>query len=434
MTMDDWTRNEGQGPYTEAAAGAGAQGPYAGGHAGAGTQGPYTEAAAGAEAKGPYAGGHAGAGTQGQHAGAPAPKKRRRAALPGWATVIITVACTVLAGIAIVAIAILQFAWFDTDTGSKAYSGPAGPYIAKIKVAGEIGGADNRYYSSDSAYHHAWTLQTIDTLIADDGNKGVYLWINTPGGGVYESDELYLKLMEYKEKTGRPVYVYMEKMATSGGYYVAAAADEIYANRNTWTGSIGVTMGTFFDVSGFLEEHGVHTETITAGSNKAMGGYFEPLTDEQKAIFQGLVDDAYGRFVAIVAEGRDMPEADVRKLADGRIYTAGQALEAGLIDGILSEKEAEDAIKGKFDDKTAISECNYKADTNYLSQIGLLANGRIGLWDLLRGAAGRGEPGAEANGSGASGPAYEGDVAAVLDLARGQAENGPPPLKYMYGG
>ncbi|MCL1896921.1 MAG: signal peptide peptidase SppA, partial [Clostridiales bacterium] len=356
--MDDERQNEGQERYTEGPAGADMQGQYAGvpagagmqepyagnpvegevqwqyagvpegagmqgQYAGAGMQEPYTGNPVGAEAQGQYAGVPEGAGMQGQYApkgknkGRKAPKQQHRASFPGWATVIITIACTIVAGFVILAVIVLQFAVFDTGTESKAYSGPSGSYIAKVKVAGEIGGAANRYYSSDIAYHHSWTLETIDTLIADDNNKGIYLWINTPGGGVYESDELYLKLMEYKEKTGRPIYVYMEKMATSGGYYVAAAADEIYANRNTWTGSIGVTMGTFFDVSEFLEEHGVHTETITAGSNKAMGGYFDPLTDEQLGIFQGLVDDAYDRFVGIIAAGRDIPESDVRKLADG---------------------------------------------------------------------------------------------------------------------
>lgn len=376
--------------------------------------------------------------------GKTAPKKRRRA-VPGWAIVIITIACVIVIGFGVLAALVLQGAGFFSGSESKAFAGPARPYIAKISIVGEIGGSASRYYSSDSAYHHAWTLGTIDTLIADENNRGIYLWINTPGGAVYESDELYLKLMEYREKTERPVYVYMGKMATSGGYYIASAADGIYANRNTWTGSIGVTMGTFFDVSEFLDKHGVHTDTITAGRNKAMGSYYEPLTDEQKKIYQGLVDDAYDRFVAIVAKGRGLSEGDVRKLADGRIYTAGQALETGLIDGILGEKEAEDAIKGKFEDGIVISECYYKADTNYLSLFGSFAGGGTGFWDLLRGGAGNAAPGGGdsgySGGSGysgysgsAEGAAYEGDVAAVLDLAREQAEAGPPPLKYLYTG
>ena len=313
---------------------------------------------------------------------------------------------------------------------SKAFDGPGHSYIAKIKVVGSIGSSASQYYSSDSVYHHAWTLETIDTLIKDGNNTGIYLWLNTPGGTVYESDELYLKLMEYKEKTGRPIFAYMGNMAASGGYYVASAADGIYANRNTWTGSIGVTIGTFIDVSGFLEEHGIHTETITAGRNKAMGGYYDPLTEEQKQIYQGLVDEAYDQFVSIVAEGRGKTKQDVEALADGRIYTAAQALEAGLIDVIATEKEADEAVKASLGDGSSIVDCYYRPDA-YFSLLGSLAGGDFSLLGLLRDAL-RDLPGGEA--AGRPGAVYEGDVAAVLDLVRGSDEAGAPPLQYLYTG
>jgi protease-4 len=300
--------------------------------------------------------------------------------------------------------------------GGNAYAGPSHDYIAKISVVGEISGAANDYYSSDAAYHHDWTIETIDTLIGDDDNKAIYLYLNTPGGTVYESDAFYLKLREYKEKTGRPIYVYMGSMAASGGYYIAAASDYIYANRNTWTGSIGVTIGTLFDVSGFLDKHGIQTETITSGRNKAMGGYFDPMTPEQKKIFQGLVDDAYDQFVGIVAEGRGLGEKEVRTLADGRIYTASQALSNGLIDEILGQKEAEDAILEKVGGGAKIDEVYYWPATTVLSSLGIQ--------------------------SGLSGPSLadlpsapqEGDVAAVLSLAEKQAEAGAPAPMYLYGG
>ena len=346
--------------------------------------------------------------------------------LPEWAKTLITVILASALGIVIAAVVWGAFIGpnINNDSGrdSKAFDGPAYPYIAKIKVIGHIGGSGSSYSSSESVYHHSWTMRTIDTLVGDDNNKGIYLWLDTPGGTVYESDELYLKLMEYKEKTGRPVYAYMGQMAASGGYYVAAAADEIFANRNTWTGSIGVTLGTFLDVSEFLEQHGIRSETITAGDNKAMGSYYTPLTDEQKKIYQSLVDDAYDRFVAIVAEGRAMTDSEVRELADGRIYAASQALEAGLIDGIFGEKEAEDEVKGKFEDGTAIFSCYFKPD-RYFSLFGLSQSGSFSIWDFLRGSA-----------SGDAGFAYEGDVAAVLKLVREQEEAEPPPLQYLYTG
>lgn len=194
--------------------------------------------------------------------------------------------------------------------------------------------------SSSGYYNHQYVLNAIDTMMADTENKGLILYVDTPGGSVYASDELYLKIKEYKETTGRPVYSSMQSQATSGGYYISAPCDKIIANRNCWTGSLGVTMGTFVDVSELLDTLGVKTTTITAGTNKAMGSNTEPMTAEQKAIFQSLVDEAYEQFVGIVAEGRNMKVEDVKKLADGRIYTAKQALENGLIDQIGTYEEA----------------------------------------------------------------------------------------------
>ena len=205
----------------------------------------------------------------------------------------------------------------------------SGDYIGILEVNGVMG-----QEGYGEPYSQSYLLDHIDMMMADSYNRGMILSVNTPGGSVYDIDELYLKIMEYKEKTGRPVYTYMRDMAASGGYYIAAGTDKIYANRNTWTGSIGVTVGTFMDASEFLNKMGIKTVTITAGANKAMGSATEPMTEEQKAIFQGLVDDAYEQFTGIVAEGRDMEMEKVKKLADGRVYTAKQALENGLIDEI----------------------------------------------------------------------------------------------------
>jgi protease-4 len=227
---------------------------------------------------------------------------------------------------------------------------PDKDFVARVSVVGEISGVSDEYTSSDDSYHHDWTVKTIDDLIKNKRNKGLLLYVDSPGGNVYESDELYLKIMEYKEKSERPVYVYMGPIAASGAYYISAGADKIYANRNTWTGSIGVISGTYFDVSGFLNKHGITATDVTSGKNKGMGGYFEPMTDEQRAIIQSLVDEAYEQFTDIVAEGRGMDTETVKGIADGRIYTAKQAKGNGLIDDVMSEKEAIDAIKKEMDD------------------------------------------------------------------------------------
>lgn len=216
-------------------------------------------------------------------------------------------------------------------------------YIGVLEIHGTMSSD-----GSDPAYNQEWILNRIDQMIHDDYNKGLMLSIDTPGGSVYTIDELYLKIKEYQDETKRPVYAYMESMAASGGYYISAPADKIYANRNCWTGSIGVTVGTVYDISGFLEDLGIKTVTITAGDNKAMGSYVEPLTSEQKEIYQSLVDEAYDQFVHIVAEGRNMELKDVIKLADGRVYTAKQAKENGLIDVVSTRDEAIQAMKEEY--------------------------------------------------------------------------------------
>ena len=317
------------------------------------------------------------------------------------------------------------------------FSLPQKNYLARISVVGEIGDFGDAYSSSDQSYHHDWTIKAIDDLIGDNFNKGLLLYVNSPGGSVYESDELYLKLKQYEEETKRPVYVYMGSMAASGGYYIAAPATKIYANRNTWTGSIGVIIGTLFDVSGFLNRYGIKATDITSGKNKGMGSYFEPMTAEQKAIFQSLVDDAYDQFVGIVADGRGMDVDEVRKIADGRIYTAKQALDNGLIDEIAGEDEALVQIKKDmgFGD-IFVNDMVYEPQSNmfnfslfeaYPIPEGLL--GFLGLSGTDRKApVGTSTAISEDVSSPATGLA-PGDIAAVLGLTE---QNGEIPIKYLY--
>ncbi|MBP3625522.1 MAG: signal peptide peptidase SppA [Peptococcaceae bacterium] len=217
-------------------------------------------------------------------------------------------------------------AFLTVDTGTSA----VGNHIAVLDIMGTI--SENDGYTYDQQY----LLDSIDTMMEDDSNKALLLHIDTPGGTVYETDELYLKIMEYKAYTNRPVYAAVENYAASGGYYVACAADAIYANRNATTGSIGVIMGDFLDLSELLDNIGVGVSYVATGPNKAMGNSYEPLTDEQRAIYQEICDESFDQFVGIIAEGRNMNEAEVRVLADGRVYTAKQAAANGLIDGIES--------------------------------------------------------------------------------------------------
>lgn len=226
-------------------------------------------------------------------------------------------------------------------------------YIATLYIEGTIENANN-------SYNQKWLLNTIDKLTNDKNNVAIALFINSPGGGVYQSDEVYLALQNYKT-TGKKVYAYMGSMAASGGYYISCAAEKIYANRNTLTGSIGVIAGQSFDLTGLFDKMGIKSETIHAGKNKNMGNYNEPLSAEQKAILQSVADECYDQFVGIVANSRHLSIADVEKLADGRVYTAKQALNNGLVDYIDSFEHMLDSLKeATTGENTSIKEYKYE--------------------------------------------------------------------------
>jgi protease-4 len=213
---------------------------------------------------------------------------------------------------------------------SAEFQPPSEDYIAVVKVVGTIQEQmTTGVFNADMGYQHNTTLEYIESLMYDSDNQGILLYVDSPGGTVYESEELYLKLKEYKESTGRPIWGYMAHYAASGGYMISMAADKIYANPNTTTGSIGVIMSGY-DMTGLYEKLGIRYVSITSGANKDSS----KLTDEQIAIYQEQVDEYYTKFVNIVSEGRSMEAENVKKLADGRVYTANQALNNALIDEI----------------------------------------------------------------------------------------------------
>lgn len=241
------------------------------------------------------------------------------------------------------------------------------PYISVIYITGVIS-------EENKTYNQKWLLKKIKAARNDSNNRGILLKIDSPGGTVYESDEAYLALMEYKESTERPVFAYFGSLAASGGYYIGCAADTIFANRNTLTGSIGVIAGQSIDATGLLEKIGVKMNTITAGRNKNMGNYNQPLTPEQRAIMQSIADEAYDQFTGIVADSRGMSISAIKELADGRIYTAAQAQKNGLVDKVCSFEEAKESIKKQLseDEENSKKEVNfidykYRYEENWMS-------------------------------------------------------------------
>jgi len=168
----------------------------------------------------------------------------------------------------------------------------------------------------------------------DDDIRALLLRINSPGGTVTGSDLLYQEIRRFKEKRDVPVVAQLMSIATSGGYYVAQAADSIHAQPTTVTGSIGVIMAGV-NLSGLMEKTGVENQTLVTGEFKDAGTMLRPMRSEERAQLGTVIDDLFARFLEVVQEGRsELTAEQVRQLADGRIFSAPQALEAGLIDAV----------------------------------------------------------------------------------------------------
>lgn len=205
--------------------------------------------------------------------------------------------------------------------------------IAIFDVEGTIlDTGDQTSILNDSTYNHRSFLKKLDMAAEDNQIKGVILRINSPGGGVLESAEVYDKILEVKA-AGKPVYVSMGSMAASGGYYISAPADKIFASNETLTGSLGVIMHGY-NYEKLAEKYGVQFETIKSGPYKDIMSPTREMTAQERKILQSMVNNMYNEFVRVIAEGRGMSEKEVRKLADGRVYDGRQAKQVNLVDEI----------------------------------------------------------------------------------------------------
>jgi protease IV len=173
-------------------------------------------------------------------------------------------------------------------------------------------------------------VEELNAYTDDSSIKAIVLRIDSPGGGVVVSQEIY-NAVKNARKEGKKVVASMGTVAASGGYYVAAAADRIVANPGTLTGSIGVKM-EFANIEKLLEKIGVKGMVVKAGEYKDVGSPFRDMSEPEKKILQDVIDDVHSQFIKAVAEGRNMQEADVRTIADGRIFTGRQALDLKLVD------------------------------------------------------------------------------------------------------
>jgi protease-4 len=205
--------------------------------------------------------------------------------------------------------------------------------VALIDVSGVIMNAKSSGLFGDGDNPVSLFRERLDAAAADPLVKAVVIRINSPGGAVTASDIMYQELVNFRHKTCKPVVACMMDVAASGGYYLAMGADAIYAHPTTVTGSIGVIM-SLYNATGLFSKIGVTSDPIKSGPNKDIGNPGRPMTEEERAILQGMVDSFYGQFVHVVVEGRHLPEERVRALADGRVYTGIDAQKLGLVDQI----------------------------------------------------------------------------------------------------
>ena len=227
--------------------------------------------------------------------------------------------------------------------------------VALIDISGILMNAYEPRLLGEGEHVVSLAVEKLNTAAKDKRVKAVVLRINSPGGSVTASDILYEEIKAFKKKTGKPVIAYFQDVAASGAYYLACAADEIIAERTSITGSIGVIM-QMVDFSGTMSKLGIGADAITSGPYKDAGSPLRKMRPEERELFKKLVDSMYQQFVDVVAAGRPkLTREQAMTLADGRVYSAQQALDAGLIDRITTLEEAINVAKERAKIRAALT-------------------------------------------------------------------------------
>jgi protease-4 len=208
--------------------------------------------------------------------------------------------------------------------------GPSGQSVALVKLQGVI-------YDSETP------IKRLERFGNDDRIKAIVIRVDSPGGGVAASQEIYQEIKRLRDEKQKKIVVSMGSVAASGGYYVACGADHIVANPGTVTGSIGV-IAEWYNYGELLAWAGLRPEVVKSGALKDIGSPVRPLTDEERRLLQSMIDQLYNQFVGVVVEARagrkELDEAKIRALADGRVFTGTEALANGFVDELGNERTA----------------------------------------------------------------------------------------------
>jgi len=212
---------------------------------------------------------------------------------------------------------------------------PGGAKVAVVEVEGIIGADAQRGLDTDGV------IRVLGEYRDDPAVRAVVLRINSPGGVVAPTQEIFTAVRRLREAK-KPVVASLGSVAASGGYYVAVAADRIYASPGTLTGSIGVVM-QLANLEGLLKKVGVEYVVVKAGAYKDVGSMARAMTPEERRILQSLLDDVYDQFILAVADGRGLEPKDVRAFAEGRIYSGRQAHGLKMVDDLGGLEDAIEA-------------------------------------------------------------------------------------------
>ena len=224
--------------------------------------------------------------------------------------------------------------------------------------------------------------EELGKAATDDEIKALVLRIQSPGGTVNASDLIHHEIREFKKKRNVVVVACFLGMATSGGYYIATAADHIVAQPTTLTGSIG-TIALKFNVEGLMEKVGVAEETVKSGDKKDMWSPFRPATSEEKKILQSIIDEYQNKFLEVVRAGRkNMTEADLAKVNDGRVFSGSQALKLRLVDQLGYLNDAVQWAKNAVGMEQARVVMYYRPGT-YVDNIYSMSQGEAWSWAEL---------------------------------------------------
>ena len=295
-------------------------------------------------------------------------------------------------GSVVLAIAMILVVYLSMALAGTTLVAPAGGFRHSVVREGDVGTrvavvpVSGLIYSGEPGHGPRagtadWVVEALKEAGRDSSVRAVILEVNSPGGTITGSDLIHHQV-EKLRADGTKVVALFRGVAASGGYYVSAPADRIVAHPTAITGSIG-TIFENVHVDGLLKKLGVETTVVKSGALKDMASPFRSPTDEERAVLQSIVDEAFGRFVDIVARGRDMAPEKVKQIADGRILTAEQAKAAGLVDEIGYFDEAVAAAE-KVADVTNATVVRYRRSPSLFDLLTMESKARDPAAELVR--------------------------------------------------